>query len=96
MAPIRVGGNIKPPTKIRDVRPVYPQEAQDARIQGVVIVEATIDGAGRIREARVLRSIPMLDEAALEAVRQWEFTPTLLNGVPVPVIMTMTVNFTLQ
>lgn len=95
-APVRVGGNIKPPTKIRDVRPVYPQEAQDARVQGVVIVEATIDGTGRIREARVLRSIPMLDEAALEAVRQWEFTPTLLNGVPVPVIMTMTVNFTLQ
>ncbi len=95
-APVRVGGNIKPPTKIRDVRPVYPQEAQDAKIQGVVIIEATIDGTGRVRDARVLRSIPMLDDAALAAVRQWEFTPTLLNGAPVPVIMTMTVNFTLQ
>jgi TonB family protein len=96
MAPVRVGGNIKPPTKIRDVRPVYPPEAQDAKVQGVVIIEATVDGTGRVREARVLRSIPMLDDAALAAVRQWEFTPTLLNGVPVPVIMTMTVNFTLQ
>lgn len=95
-APVRVGGNITPPTKIKDVRPVYPQLAQDARVQGVVIVEATIDEWGRVVQACVLRSIPLLDEAALQAVGQWEFTPTLLNGNPVPVIMTMTVNFTLQ
>jgi protein TonB len=95
-APVRVGGNIRPPTKVHDVRPVYPIEAQDARVQGVVIVEATIDESGRVVQACVLRSIPMLDEAALQAVGQWEFTPTLLNGNPVPVIMTVTVNFTLQ
>ena len=47
-------------------------------------------------DARILRSIPLLDQAALDAVRQWEYSPTLLNGVPVPVIMTVTVNFTLQ
>jgi protein TonB len=94
--PVRVGGNIKPPTKVKDVRPVYPPIAQSARVQGVVIIEATIGTNGKVTDARVLRSIPLLDQAALDAVRQWEFTPTLLNGVPVPVIMTVTVNFTLQ
>jgi len=96
MAPLRVGGNIKTPTKIRDVRPLYPPDAQSAGITGVVIIEAVIDPAGKVSSANVLRSIPPLDQAALDAVRQWEFTPTLLNGAPVPVIMTVTVNFTLQ
>ena len=95
-APVRVGGNIKPPKKTRDVRPQYPPIAQSARVQGIVIIEATIGPNGRVQEAKVLRSIPLLDQAALDAVRQWEFTPTLLNGVPVPVIMTVTVQFTLQ
>jgi protein TonB len=94
--PVRVGGNIRPPQKIRDARPVYPPIAQSARVQGIVIIEATIGPDGKVTDARVLRSIPLLDQAALDAVRQWEFTPTLLNGVPVPVIMTVTVNFTLQ
>jgi TonB family protein len=95
-APVRIGGNIKPPVKVKDVRPAYPPDAFASRVQGVIILEAVIDASGRVREASILRSIPMLDEAALEAVRQWEFTPTLLNGAPVPVIMTVTVNFTLQ
>jgi len=95
-APVRVGGNIKQPNKTRDVKPVYPPIAQSARVQGVVIIEATIGPDGRVKEAKVLRSIPLLDQAALDAVKQWQFTPTLLNGVPVPVIMTVTVNFTLQ
>jgi TonB family protein len=94
--PIRVGGNIAPPTKIRDVRPVYPPEALANNVAGAVIVQATIDGEGKVRDARVLRSIPLLDAAAVEAVRQWEFTPTLLNGVPKPVIMVLTINFTLE
>ena len=96
VAPVRVGGNIKAPQKIKDVKPVYPPIAQSARVQGVVIIEATIGVNGTVEEAKVLRSIPLLDAAALDAVRQWQFTPTLLNGVPVPVIMTVTVNFTLQ
>jgi protein TonB len=95
-APVRVGGNIKAPTKTRNVNPVYPPIAQSARVQGVVIIEATIGPDGRVKDAKVLRSIPLLDQAALDAVKQWQFTPTLLNGVPVPVIMTVTVNFTLQ
>ena len=94
--PLRVGGNIAPPTKIRDVSPVYPPEALANRVAGVVIVEVTIDGQGKVREARVLKSIPLLDAAAVEAVRQWEFTPTLLNGVPKPVMMVLTINFTLE
>ena len=96
MPPVRVGGNIRTPTKVRDVRPLYPPAAQAAGIQGVVIIEATIDVDGRVGGAKILRSIPELDEAALEAVRQWEFTTTQLNGVAVPVIMTVTVNFSLQ
>ena len=91
-----MGGNIQPPQKLRHVNPLYPPIAQTARVQGIVIIEATIGPTGMVQDARVLRSIPLLDQAALLAVRQWEFTPTLLNGVPVPVIMTVTVNFTLQ
>jgi protein TonB len=93
---VRVGNGITTPTKIKDVRPVYPPDALDAKIQGVVILEATIDRDGRVADARILRSIPGLDEAALTAVRQWEFTQTIVKGVPVPVIMTVTVNFTVQ
>ena len=73
-APVRVGGNIKVPTKTLNVAPVYPQEAKDAQVQGVVIIEATIDTAGAVRTTRVLRSIPMLDQAAIDAVSQWQFT----------------------
>ena len=94
--PVRVGGNISPPTKTRDVPPVYPPVAQSARVQGIVILEAVIGPSGRVTDVKVLRSVPLLDEAATTAVKQWEYTPTLLNGVPVPVIMTVTVNFTLQ
>ena len=95
-APVRVGGAIQPPKKVRDQNPTYPPIAQSARVQGVVILEATIGPDGRVADVRVLRSIPLLDAAAMEAVRQWVYTPTLLNGVPVPVIMTVTVNFTLR
>jgi TonB family protein len=93
---LRVGGTIRTPTKIRDVRPVYPPIAQAARVSGVVILEARIGPEGYVEDAHVLRSIPLLDQAALDAVMQWRFRPTLLNGQAVPVIMTMTVNFVLD
>jgi TonB family protein len=96
LQPVRVGGNIRAPSKVKDVKPLYPPVAQQARVQGVVIIEAIIDERGEIANARVLRSIPMLDDAALSAVSQWQFTQTLLNGVPVGVILTVTVNFTLM
>jgi TonB family protein len=95
-APVRVGGNIKAPTKTLDVRPEYPAAAQQARVQGVVILEALVSTTGDVVAPCVLRSIPLLDQAAIDAVSQWKFEVTLLNGVPVPVIMTVTVNFTLQ
>ena len=92
---VRVGGQIRQPTKIKDVKPEYPAIARSARVSGVVTIEATIGADGKVVDARVVRSVPMLDQAALDAVRQWEYTPTLLNGVPVPVIVTVTINFTL-
>jgi TonB family protein len=95
-APLRVGGEIREPKKIKDVKPVYPAVAQANGVTGIVIIEAIIDRDGYVRDAKVLRSVPMLDDAAVEAVRQWRFTPTFLNGMPVEVIMTTTVNFSLR
>ena len=94
--PIQIGGEIKAPIKTKDVKPAYPADARTAGVQGVVIIEAVIDPAGQVAAARILRSIPALDDAAMEAVRQWEFTPTLMNGVASAVMMTTTVNFTLR
>ena len=92
--PVRVGGQIKPPVRIKDVTPVYPAMAQSARVQGEVVIEATVGEDGKVVDARVVKSIPLLDQAALDAVRQWEYQPSLLNGVPTPVVISVTVNFT--
>ena len=94
--PVRPGAGIRTPVKVHHVDPVYPPLAQTARVQGIVIIEATIAEDGSIMDARILRSVQLLDRAALDAVRQWRFTPTLLNGQAVPVIMTVTVMFTLN
>jgi periplasmic protein TonB len=93
---LRVGGDIQAPKKIRTVAPVYPEDAKAAGVQGVVMLEAVIGTNGSVIEIEVRRSVPMLDDAAIEAVRQWEYTPTLLNGEPVELLMTVTINFTLQ
>jgi periplasmic protein TonB len=93
---VRVGGQIKEPKKLKNVAPVYPAIATQARVQGVVILECTISPQGKVTDVKVLRGIPLLDQAAIDAVKQWVYTPTLLNGVPVPVIMTVTVNFKLS
>jgi len=92
-AAVRVGGKIEPPIKMNDVQPVYPAIAKNAGVTGVVVIEATIGPDGKVIDATVLRSVPLLDQAALDAVRQWEYKPTLLNGVAVPVVMTVTINF---
>jgi protein TonB len=94
--PVRVGGLIQPPTKVHHVAPDYPALARDARKSGVVILEAVIAEDGTVREVRVLRSVTLLDAAAVQAVRQWRFSPTRLNGQPVPIVMTVTVAFSLQ
>jgi periplasmic protein TonB len=94
--PVRPGGQIREPKRIVDVAPVYPRIAQTAQVQGIVILEAIIGTDGRVDGVRVLRSVPLLDEAAIAAVKQWRYTPTLLNNVPVPVLMTITVKFHLR
>jgi len=75
---------------------VYPPVARSTRVQGVVFIETVIGPNGKVSGAKVVRSIPLLDQAALEAVRQWEFTPTIVNGVAVPLVTTVTVTFSLQ
>ena len=95
-APMRVGSTLRPPQKIHHVAPAYPAMAQAAKVSGTVILEALIAEDGTVREVKVLRSVALLDTSAIDAVRQWRFTPTLLNGVPVQVIMSVTVTFTLN
>jgi TonB family protein len=96
VVPLRVGAGIQEPKKTKNVPPVYPRDAIAARIEGTVVLECTISPQGKVVEVRTIRSVPMLDDAAIASVKQWEYTPTLLNGVPVPVIMTVTVNFKLD
>ena len=90
---VRIGGNIAPPVKLKHVSPAYPDIARQARVAGMVLLEILIDRDGRVTEAQVVRSIPLLDQAAIDAVMQWEFRPTLLNGVPVQAIMTVSMGF---
>ena len=94
--PLRLHAGTDPPRKIVDVEPAYPERARTARVQGVVILEVVIDARGRVGAIRVVRSIPMLDEAAVAAVRRWQFAPTLSNGEAVPIVMTVTVSFQLS
>ena len=94
--PVRVGGEIQEPKKVKSVNPVYPEAAKRARAQGIVILECNISPEGRVTDVKVLRGVPLLDQAAIDAVRQWVYTPTLLNGTPVAVVMTVTVNFKLN
>jgi protein TonB len=95
-APVRLHLGIEPPRKIADVPPVYPSVARMAHVAGMVILEAVIDARGNVASVQVLRSSPLLDQAAIDAVRQWRYTPALLNGQPVPVVVTITVRFQLQ
>src|SRR2546428_545921 len=94
--PMRVHAGMQAPVKVVHVDPIYPAIAQTARVQGVVILEAIIDERGLVKSVSVLRSIPLLDRAAEDAVRQWRFTPARLNGEAVPAVMTGTVHFTLD
>lgn len=97
-APVRMGGNIKPPRKLVDVRPVYPPAMRDAGLEGVVSLTALIDVEGRVSSVRVIGSPahPDLGKAAADAVRQWQFSPTLLNGEAVEVLMNVSVAFSLE
>jgi protein TonB len=96
LMPRRVGNGLPPPRKVKDAQPVYPPIAQSARVQGTIVMEAIVDDAGRVAAARVLRSIPLLDAAALAAVRQWEFQPARIDAQPTAIVMRMTIGFFLQ
>jgi periplasmic protein TonB len=93
---VHVGGEIKAPTRVHYVAPTYPSIAQISRVEGEVLLEATIDETGAVRNVVVRHSVPLLDRAAIEAVSQWRYSPTLLNGRPVSVIMQVGVKFTLK
>jgi periplasmic protein TonB len=93
--PLHMGGQIHPPAKLRHVNPEYPELARRAGIRGDVVVECLIDASGRITDVRVLSGHPLLAPAAVSAVSRWLYSPTRLNGVAVPVFLTVTVRFNL-
>jgi protein TonB len=93
---VRIGGQIKEPKKIRDVRPVYPDLAVQSRVSALIILEAEVDTRGYVKAVKVLRGHPLFDDAAIEAVKQWRYQPLLLNGEPTGFVLTVTINFNLQ
>jgi protein TonB len=93
---VRAGYGVREPKKVLHVPPEYPEIAKRARVEGAVVLEAILDVNGRVEQVRVMHSVPLLDDAAVRAVREWRYTPTELNGVPVPVLMTITVRFFLE
>ena len=93
---VMVQGDIAPPKLLTYVTPSYPEEARQAGVQGVVILAVKTDAAGQVVDVMVLRSVPMLNQAAIDAVRQWRYAPLVVNGVATPVVFTATVNFTLK
>jgi protein TonB len=93
---IRVGGNVQAANLINQVRPVYPPLAKQARISGTVELSAVIGRDGRVQDLKVIKGHPLLVQAALDAVKNWVYRPTLLNGEPVEVSTTIDVNFTLS
>lgn len=92
---IRVGGNVQAANIVKKVTPKYPQESKAAGIQGVVHLSVTITKEGKVDQVQIVDGDPILADAAVTAVRQWEYRPVLLNGEPVAVITTVDVNFTL-
>lgn len=93
---VRAGGSIKPPIRLVNVDPAYPEDVQAARIEGVVVLDIVIGQDGSVIQVQVVRSVPQLDEMAIDAVSQWKYQPTLLNGEPIEVQMNVTINFTLR
>lgn len=91
--PVRVGSGIRTPVKLVHVDAITPPGAQAAGVRGMVVLEVMIAADGSVTDAKVLRSIALLDAAAVAVVKQWKYSPTLLNGGPVPIIITVTVNF---
>jgi len=95
-APVRVGGNVKQPKIVHIEQPNYPPEARRARVEGVVILEATVTAEGTVDKVKVISGPPMLTGAAVEALTHWKYEPTYLNGQAVPVILTARISFSLS
>jgi len=95
-APIRVGGLVKEPKRINYTAPVYPEIAKAAKISGTVIIEILVAKDGSVAAAKILKPLPLLDEAALEAVKHWKYEVSYLANEPVEVLMIVTVAFTLK
>jgi protein TonB len=93
-APVRIGGQIKTPALLHRVEPVYPDIAAAAHLTGLVILEAVVDATGCVESVKVLRSgHPLLDREAVAALKQWRYTPLMLNGTSTPFVLTVTFNF---
>jgi protein TonB len=95
-APVRIGGQLTAPALLHRVNPAYPDVAVHARVAGMVILEATVDVEGKVESVRVVKSIALLNNAAIEAVKQWRYSPLVLNGIPTPFVLTVTLSFSLQ
>jgi protein TonB len=87
------GGDITPPRAVKQTRPKYPQNAFDQKIEGEVVIEVMIDTKGRVTNARVIKSVPGLDTAAVDSVKKWRFTPALKNGKPIAFTAHLPVSF---
>jgi len=87
---------IQAPRKVVDVAPRYPALARESHVDGIVILDVIIDETGNVTSTHVLKSVTLLDQAAIDAVRLWKFTPARLNGQAIPIVMTVTVAFRLQ
>lgn len=94
--PVRVGGQISEPRVLSRVPPIYPELAARAQLHGVVILEAMVDEGGAVRDIKVLRSVKFLDEAAIEALKQWRYEPLTLNGEPMPFVLTVSMVFSVE
>jgi protein TonB len=92
--PVRIGGQLTAPALLKRVEPIYPDLASAAQLTGLVILEATVGADGCVESVRVLRSRhPFLDKAAVDALKQWQYTPLVLNAIPTPFVLTVTFNF---
>jgi protein TonB len=93
---VRIGGQIKAPELVKRIDPAYPELAKQARLSALVILEATVGTDGRVQDVTILRGAPIFDQDAIDAVRQWVYRPLLLNGVPTPFIVTVTLKFSFR
>jgi TonB family protein len=93
---VRATGEINPPRLMKKVEPIYPEEARKAGIEGIVILEAMTDEKGNIARVKVLKSIPELDQAAINSLKQWKYEPTIIDGKPTPIVFTVTIRFQLK